>query len=89
MFNTFIRIRTLVKLESATPAVDQPFVEVDGKEVDKGVRFHFSTLVWSHSCHASSFIKLIQQQIALQEKRNIYTMKYSYTMNRGNSVPKD
>ena len=47
MFNTFIRIRTLIYLESATPAVDQPFVEVDGKEVDKGVVIPLTTLAWS------------------------------------------
>jgi len=35
MFNTLYRIRTLIYLESATPAVDQQVVEVDEREVDK------------------------------------------------------
>ena len=47
MFNTFIRIRTLIYLESAMPAVDRPSVEVDGKEVDKVMLFHLSTLARS------------------------------------------
>ena len=29
------------------PAVDQPYVEVDGKEVDKGVVCTLPTLAWS------------------------------------------
>jgi len=34
-------------LESATPAVDRPSLEVDGKEVDKVMLFHLSTLARS------------------------------------------
>jgi len=43
----FIRIRTLIYLESAMPAVDQPFVEVDGKEVDKMLVYTLPMLAWS------------------------------------------
>ena len=43
----FIRIRTLIYLESATPAVDRPSVEVNSKEVDKGVVVPLSTLARS------------------------------------------
>ncbi len=67
----FIRIRTLIYLESATPAVDQPLVEADGREVDKMFSFHFSTMAWSPAAMLPSFIKLKQQQMALQEKRTI------------------
>ena len=42
----FIRIRTLIYLESATPAVDQPFVEVDRREVDKMLKYTLPTLAW-------------------------------------------
>jgi hypothetical protein len=40
------------------PAVDQPFVEVDGREVDKMFKFHFSTMARSPAATLSSFIKL-------------------------------
>ena len=72
----FIRIRTLIYLESATPAVDQPFVEVDGKEVDKMLVYTLPTLAWSHSCHASSFIKLYKKY-SLYKKRGTTTVSYS------------
>ncbi len=68
------------------PAVDQPSVEVDEREVDKDVVVPLSTMAWFHSCHASSFIKLYKT-ISLYNKRGITTMKYSYTKERGNSVP--
>jgi hypothetical protein len=42
-------------LESATPAVDQPVVEVDRREVDKMLLFHFTTITLAHSCHAVLF----------------------------------
>ena len=45
------------------PAVDQPFVEVDGKEVDKVFMLHLSTLARSPAATLSSFINLRKQQI--------------------------
>ncbi len=77
MFNTFIRIRTLVKLESATPAVDQPFVEVDGKEVDKMECFHSPTLVW-YTAATPPLLLSFTSQTSLYNKRGTTTMKYSY-----------
>ncbi len=53
----FIRIRTLIYLESATPAVDQPLVEVDGREVDKMVCCSLSTMAWSPAATLPSFIR--------------------------------
>ncbi len=53
------------------PAVDQPVVEVDRREVDKMSVSHLSTMAWSRAATLSSFIKLTQQQLALQEKRTI------------------
>jgi hypothetical protein len=55
MFNTLYRIRTLIYLESATPAVDQPLVEVDRREVDKLLVFHFTIMALAHSYHAVRF----------------------------------
>ncbi len=50
------------------PAVDQPVVEVDGKDVDKDVVVPLTTLVWFHSCHAALFIKL-NKKISLYKLR--------------------
>jgi hypothetical protein len=36
--------------------VDQPFVEVDGKEVDKVLMFHLSTLAWSPAATLPSLL---------------------------------
>ncbi len=38
---TLVKEKTLVNLELAMPAVDQPSKWVDGREVDEGVVFHF------------------------------------------------
>ena len=50
-------------MESATPAVDQPFVEVDGKEVDKMFVSTLPTLARSTAATLPSFINLSKQQI--------------------------
>jgi hypothetical protein len=55
MFNTLYRIKNLIYLESATPAVDQPVDEVVREEVDKMLVFHFTTITLAHSCHAALF----------------------------------
>jgi hypothetical protein len=36
--------------------VDQPLVEVDGREVDKDVVFHLSTMAWFTAATLPSFI---------------------------------
>ena len=45
------------------PAVDQPFGEVDGREVDKMLCLHFSIMAWFTAATLSSFINLSKQQI--------------------------
>ncbi len=54
------------------PVVDQPFVEVDGKEVDKMFVFHFSTMAWSHSGHAALFYYPNNNK-RLYKRRGMYT----------------
>ena len=43
------------------PAVDQPFGEVDGSEVDKMLCLHFSIMAWFTAAMLSSFISLRKQ----------------------------
>jgi hypothetical protein len=69
--------------------VDQPFVEVDEREVDKMLMFHFSTMAWSHSCHTALFYKPKQQQLALQEKRTINDDLQYIQRKEGTEFPKD
>ena len=77
----FIRIRTLIYLESAMPAVDRPSVEVDGKEVDRVLIFHLSTLARSPAATLPSFISPNRNTKALQEKRTINDIiQYIQTM---------
>ncbi len=83
----FIRIRTLIYLESATPAVDQPLVEVDGRKVDKMFSFHFSTMAWFTAATLPLLLSFTSQN-SLYNKRGISTMIYSIYTTRGNSVPK-
>ncbi len=76
-------------MESAMPAVDQPVVEVDRREVDKMLVFHFSTMAWSPGATLLSFIQLTQQQWALQEKRTLYDDLQLYIKKEGTWFPKD
>ena len=76
MFNTFIRIRTLIYLESATPAVDRPSVEVDGKEVDKMFVSTPPTLARSPAATLPSFISSNNKH-KLYKKRGQSTVSYS------------
>ena len=77
----FIRIRTLIYLESATPAVDQPYVEVDGKEVDKGVIVPLSTLAWFPAATLPLLFSLYNNN-KLYKKRGLSTMIYSIYNNK-------
>jgi hypothetical protein len=70
------------------PAVDQPLVEVDRREVDKMLVSHLPTMAWSPAATLPSFIKL-------QTMTNSFTRKEDYngyftvcTYDRGNTVPK-
>jgi hypothetical protein len=54
------------------PPVDQPVVEVDERKVDKMLASHLPTMAWSPAATLPSFIKLQQEQSALQEKRTIH-----------------
>ncbi len=75
-------------MESATPAVDQPLAEVDRREVDKMLMFHFSTMAWSHSYHASSFISLYNSN-KLYKKRGMYNDEIQYIQTiEGTQFPK-
>ena len=69
------------------PAVDQPLVEVDRREVDKMLLFHLPTMAWSLAATLPSFIKLTQDKQLYKKRGQMNTMKYSYTKERGNSVP--
>ncbi len=83
----FIRIRTLIYLESATPAVDQPLAEVDGRKVDKMLVSHLSTMAWFTAATLPSFIKL-NKKYSLYKKRGQTKVIYSIYNNEGNAVPK-
>ena len=75
-------------MESATPAVDRPFVEVDGKEVDKGVVIPLSTLARSPAATLPLLFSLIQKNISYTRKEDYQRYFTVYTTERGNSVPK-
>ncbi len=49
---------SVLKLESAMPAVDRPASGVDGRKVEQDGVCLLSHYTSVHSCHASSFIKL-------------------------------
>ncbi len=70
------------------PAVDQPLVEVDGREVDKMLVFHFSTMARSQLPCCPLLLSFKQQQTALQEKRTITgDLQYVHIM-EGTQFPK-
>jgi hypothetical protein len=50
--------------------VDQPLVEVDGREVDKDVVFHLSTMAWFTAATLPLLLAYTTTTQALQEKRN-------------------
>jgi hypothetical protein len=54
----------------------------------QGVVVPLSTMAWSHSCHASSFISLYKQQLSFTRKEDYNGWFTVYTYNEGNSVPK-
>ncbi len=74
-------------MESATPAVDQPFVEVEGKEVDKSVVIPPSTLAWSPAATLPLILSFTSIS-AYTTKEEQQWWDTVYTMNRGNAVPK-
>ncbi len=64
------------------PAVDQPFVEVGGREVDKMVCFHFSIMAWSPAATLPTFISTNNNNWLYKKRGQIYTMKYSYVQRK-------
>ena len=58
------------------PAVDRPFVEVDGKEVDKVLMLHLSTLARSPAATLPSFISS-NNKYKLYKKRGQSTVSFS------------
>jgi hypothetical protein len=65
---TLYKKKTVVNLESATPAVDQPSVGVDGREVDNDVVVPLPTMAWS----TATMLPLLLSQTTtkpLEEKR--------------------
>jgi hypothetical protein len=59
------------------PAVDQPFVEVDGREVDKDVIFHFSTTAWFTAATLPLLLSLHNNN-KLYKKRGIINDNLQY-----------
>jgi hypothetical protein len=70
------------------PAVDQPLVEVDGREVDKMLVTHLPTMAWSQLPPCHLLLSLNNKTLALQEKRIIQDDLQYVHKERGNSVPK-
>ena len=52
---TLYKRKTLIILESAMQAVDQPSDGIDGREVDKDVVAPLPIMALVHSCHAVLF----------------------------------
>ena len=75
-------------MESATPAVDQPFVEVDGKEVDNDVVSTLPTLARSPAATLPSFISPNRYTKALQEKRTINDILQYIQKKEGTQFPR-
>ena len=87
--STLYKRKTLVRLESATPAVDRPVAKVELMQVREVMLFLSLRLTTVPSCHASSFIKPKQYKMDLQTKRNYKGYFTVYTKKTGNSVPVD
>jgi hypothetical protein len=66
---TLCKEKTLIILESAKPAVDQPSDGVDGREVDKDVVVPLPIMAWSTATMLS--LLLANKTKALQEKRQM------------------
>ena len=83
-----IRIRTLIYLESATPAVDQPFVEVDRREVDKGVVVPLSTLAWYTAAMLPLLLSFTRNTAYPTKRNNNDDLQYIQSI-EGTQFPKD
>jgi hypothetical protein len=77
---TCYKEKTLVNLESATPAVDRPVGEVDRREVDKDVVCSLPIMPRSTAATLFSFINLYKKFSFIQEKRT----KVFYSINNEN-----
>jgi hypothetical protein len=70
------------------PAVDQPFMEVDGKEVDKMFVFHFSTMAW-YTAATLPLLLSFTRNSAYATKRNITGVSQYIHKERERSSQKD
>jgi hypothetical protein len=68
--------------------VDQPFVEVDGKEVDKGVIVPLSTLAWFPAATLPLLLSLTRNTAYTTKRNNNDEIQYIQTM-EGTQFPKD
>ena len=84
--STLYKRKTLVRLESATPAVDRPVAKVELMQVREVMLFLSLRLTTVPSCHASSFINPYNNKgfTTKEEIRRYHTV---YTMVTGNQVP--
>jgi hypothetical protein len=70
--STLYKRKTLVRLESATPAVDHPVAKVELRQVREKMLCLSLRLTWSTAAtHASSFI-IQTTTMDLQQKRKIH-----------------
>jgi hypothetical protein len=78
----------MIYLESATPAVDRPSLEVDGKEVDKVLLFHLSTLARSPAATLPLLLSFTRNTAYTTKRNNNDEIQYIQTM-EGTQFPKD
>jgi hypothetical protein len=65
------------------PAVDQPVIEVDRREVDKDVMFHFTIITWSTAAMLFSFISLSNKHNLYKKREHLHNdLQYIQTMKR-------
>jgi hypothetical protein len=68
---TLVKENTLVNLESAMPAVDDPSRWVDGREMKEMLCSTSPCKLWSTAATLFSFINSKQENMDLQAKENI------------------
>ena len=79
--STLYKRKTLVRLESATPAVDRPVAKVELMQVREVMLFLSLRLTTVPSCHASSFINQFNNKgFTTKEESNMV----SYSLYREN-----
>ena len=81
--STLYKRKTLVRLESATPAVDRPVAKVELMQVREVMLFLSLRLTTVPSCHASSFIIKPNKENGFTNKEELYTVSYSLYRENG------